>query len=235
MRYHPALGFLVTQRENRIGRPANLERSGLLQVLALEKQVHASQGVKGCARQHRRPVNPWPDALVCLHNGFPHNRGGPEFRVQIGRHDRWVIAYFRLRITAKRCLRPCPSLAIVRVLGILLSIHAPAHVPYSCSEGIPCRLRAILPCLGRFLRGVRRFHCRPILIDEFDSVSRSRPRCRLRSTLPKILAVLPLLFGHTPLDPYTVSGRLATRRATEGTPAPALPRNQNGNLRSQTA
>src|SRR6516162_7986370 len=157
MRYHPALGFLVTQRENRIRRPANLERSGLLQVLALQKQLQASQSVKGGARQHRRPVNPWPDAFVCLHNGFPHNRGEPKFRVQIGRHDTWVSAYFRLRVTAKRCLRSWRSLAIARVIGILLSIHAPAHVQYSCSDGIPCRLHAIFPCLGRFLRGVSRW------------------------------------------------------------------------------
>src|SRR6516225_8055806 len=152
MRYHPALGFLVTQRENRIGRPANLERSGLLQVLTLEKQLHASQSVKGCARQHRRPVNPWPDAFVSLHNGFPHNRGGLEFRVQIGRHDTWVIAYFRLRLT--ETVSSALALPRYRSRTWNTSIHAPAHVQYSCSDGIPCRLPAIFLVWADFF-GVR--------------------------------------------------------------------------------
>ena len=83
MRYHSPPGFPVAQRENRICRPANLERARLLQVFTLEKQFSARQSVEGGARKHQRAMNSWPNALVRFDNGGPWNRAGFEFFTQV--------------------------------------------------------------------------------------------------------------------------------------------------------
>ena len=83
MRYHSPPGFPVAQRENRICRPANLERARLLQVFTLEKQFSARQSVKGRARKDQRAMNSWPNAFVRFDNGVPLNRAGFEFFTQV--------------------------------------------------------------------------------------------------------------------------------------------------------
>jgi hypothetical protein len=57
MRRNAPLGLGVGERKHRIGRAARFERTHLLQVLALEKQLCAGSGVQRLAGEHRRAID----------------------------------------------------------------------------------------------------------------------------------------------------------------------------------
>ena len=71
MRHDSARSFLVTQRKYRVGRATNFERSGLLQVLAFEKQFRTAPRIECRRPQHRRSVYPWHNSRMCRLNGIP--------------------------------------------------------------------------------------------------------------------------------------------------------------------
>ena len=65
-----------------IGRPANFERAGFLQVLALEEELGSGHGVQGRGRQDRCAVDSWGDARVRRENDVPR------WRLVVGSLDR---------------------------------------------------------------------------------------------------------------------------------------------------
>src|SRR2546421_13036305 len=64
MRCHTVLRSRIIKRENGVGRATRLERADLLKILALKKQQRATRLIQARARQHWRPRDIRPDALM---------------------------------------------------------------------------------------------------------------------------------------------------------------------------
>ena len=66
---HAALRRGVVKREDRVGRPARLERANLLKILAFEKQRGAAGRIEPRARQDGRAMDVRANPLVRRANG----------------------------------------------------------------------------------------------------------------------------------------------------------------------
>ena len=66
---HATVRRSVNEREDRVGRPARLERADLLKILAFEKQRGAAGRIEPRARQDGRSMNVRTNAFVRGVNG----------------------------------------------------------------------------------------------------------------------------------------------------------------------
>jgi len=71
MRDHTATRFLVAERKDRVGRAANLEGTGFLEIFALKEELRAALLVQGMASQHRRAVDSGANAVMRVDDCFP--------------------------------------------------------------------------------------------------------------------------------------------------------------------
>ena len=71
LRDNAAASFLFGQREDGVGGTANLERAGLLQILALEEELRSGERVDRVTGEDGSAVDARTNAVVCLDDGIP--------------------------------------------------------------------------------------------------------------------------------------------------------------------
>ena len=80
VRHHASRRFRFAQGKDGVGRAANFERAGELQIFAFEIQQRARQLIERVGNHHLRFLDVWSDAAVRLANGL-----------EVGARERWSV------------------------------------------------------------------------------------------------------------------------------------------------